>query len=417
MVVGAREGTTGHALDTGVALRLLEQNEQASLGNLGSRPDVGTDVLHYLAQNGASATRQAVAVNPTTSAESNLLLADDADAEVRSALAKKIGQLFPGLLEAEQQHVRDITIETLEKLAQDEIAFVRTVLAEEIKKYDCVPKSVVLRLAHDAEPQVAMPVVEFSPLLNDRDLIEIIAACRASNVLGAVARRKKLSEDVSEAVAATLDISAVSELLANTSAAIRAKTLDTIISHAAEISEWHGVLVVRAELSKSAIQRLASFVADSYLDSLASRVGLDEHTRDYIRRRCEDRHKQTSKGGKTNATEERQAVDKANRAGTLNEAFVATAVEENKRNTIVCALSLLAKADEEIVRKVLELRSADAVTALVWRAGLGMRVAYKLQVQLMRLKSEEILYPRNGVDFPQSEEQMRQNLRFLGLSG
>lgn len=138
--------------------------------------------------------------------------------------------------------------------------------------------------------------------------------------------------------------------------------------------------------------------------------------RDYLRRRCEDRHKQTSNVGETDVAGERQAVSKANRAGTLNEAFVATAVEENNKNTIVYALSLLAKADEGIVRKILELRSAEAVTALVWRAGLGMRVAYKLHVQLMRLKGEEILYPRNGVDFPLSEEQMRRNLQFLGLS-
>ena len=132
------------------------------------RTDAGPEVLDYLAKNGASATRRAIAANPATPPESNLLLAGDIDCVVRKALAGKIGRLFPGLLAEEQKQLRDMTIATLEKLARDEVSEVRAILAEEVKHHDCLPKRVVTHLASDSDPKVCLPVIEFSPLLDDR---------------------------------------------------------------------------------------------------------------------------------------------------------------------------------------------------------------------------------------------------------
>ena len=219
------------------ALRFLEQRARSDQHELAGRADVGEDVLHYLAQNGEAATRRAVAANPAASPESNRLLADDAESDVRGELARKIGRLFPGLLLIEIKHLRDLTIETLEQLSRDKEPRVRAILAEEIKHLDSVPKSVAKRLAHDVELTVCMPIIEYSPLLNDADLIEIVATAQANAMLSAVARRKGLSGEVSGAVVATHDTSAIAALLANVDARIRKKTLDTIVSQAAEVAE------------------------------------------------------------------------------------------------------------------------------------------------------------------------------------
>ncbi len=396
-------------LSSAEALRLVEEHARVQQSRLAGATDAGEDVLHYLAENGEVATRQAVAANPAASAESNALLAEDADSEVRAALAQKIGRLFPGLLSAEQEQLRDLTISTLEKLARDEVVMVRAILAEEIKGHDCVPKHVVKQLAGDEDPSVSVPVLECSPLLEDRDLIEIVVASRASAVLSAVARRKQVSEDVSDAVAATLDIAAVSALLANTDATIRTKTLDRIISNAADIAEWHQSLVLRADLSQSAIRRLAKFVAAALIDSLASREGLDDGTRKDLTCKYETRKR---------AEEDAEAVafEEACKTGRLNEEFVAGAVEHYCRDTVIRALAVLAKVDEVTVRRILESRSGKAVSALVWRAGLSMRISLKLQTQVMRLSTPEMLPARGGVGYPLSEDEMRMHLGLFGIS-
>ena len=395
------------------ALRLIERHARETQDVLASRTDAEPEVLDYLAKNGAPATRQAVAANPATSVESNHCLASDVDKNVRKALAGKIGRLFPGLLAEEQKHLRDMTIATLKKLAEDEASEVRAILAEEIKCHDCVPKPVIDQLAHDADPKVCLPVIEFSPLLDDRDLIQLVVATRASNILSAVARRKKLSGEVSDAVATTLDIDAVAALLANTDAAIRTKTLDKIISQAAEVAEWHAPLVVRVDLSKSAIKRLASFVGGALIDALAARDGLDESTKAHLKSKLKERRKTDAK----NEVEDDAAmVEAARKAGTLNEAFVAEAVEECRKETVVRALSVLAKTDEITVRRIIEARSAKGAIALVWRAGLSVRVALKLQTQVMRLSGKDIVPARRGIDFPLSEDEMRWHLGYFGIS-
>lgn len=394
------------------ALRLLEERAQVAQHELACRTDAGENVLHYLAENGAAATRRAVAANPAASARSNRLLADDAESAVRVELARKIGRLFPGLLDVEQKQLRDLTIATLERLARDQEVAVRAMLAEEIKHHACVPKRVAKKLAEDAEHSVCLPIIEYSPVLDDNDLIELVAAARASSVLTAVARRKKLSGNVSDAVAARLDITAISALLANTDASIRTKTLDRIISQAADVAEWHGPLVVRAELSRGAIRRLASFVGSALIDALAMRDGLDAKTRNHLKRRFVDRRKRETPQSAPQAAD----ADAALRAGALDEAFVAEAVEECHKETVVRALSLLARTEEHLVRSVLDSGSAKAATALVWRAGLSMRVAFKIQTSVMRLTGRALLPARGGIDFPMSEDEMRWHLGYFGVA-
>ncbi|MBU6297440.1 MAG: DUF2336 domain-containing protein [Alphaproteobacteria bacterium] len=404
-----------NALTPSEALRLLEQRAQSAQHELASRTDAGPDVLHYLAQNGAVATRRAVAANPAASAKSNRLLADDEEDEIRVELARKIGRLFPGLLLAEKKHLRDLTIETLERLARDEEPRVRAMLAEEIKHLDCVPKQVVKDLAHDSEEIVATPIIEYSPLLSDADLIEIASTAHANAMLAAVARRKGLSDDVSDAVVATRDTRAVTILLGNVDAAIRKKTLDTIVSQAAEIAEWHGPLVLRAELSPRVIRRIASFVSSALIDVLASRHKLDDATRAHLARALTKRRQREEKTEQAPANAARD-VDAAKRAGYLDDSFIAAAAEACQRETVVCALAVLAKVDENIVQRVLDSGSAKAVTALAWRAGLSMRIAFKLQNVVMRLKGRDLLPARGGVDFPLTEDEMRWHLGYFGVA-
>ena len=411
MAERASDGAT-KKLASAEALQRLEERAGATLGALAARTDVDAGMLHFIAQSGGAATRRAVAASATASPDTNLLLAGDSDSDVRGELAQKIGRLFPGLLKEEQKHLRNTTVMVLQKLARDEAASVRAILAEEIKGLDCVPFAIVKELANDSDLLVAAPLLEYSPRLDDRTLIEIVVASRASGVLGAVARRKGLSENVCDAVASTLDVGAVAELLANTSAVIRTKTLDRIISNAAEVSEWHGSLAVRAELSPSAIKRLAAFVASTYIEVLAPRAGLDKSTQKYLHRRLEERRK-TETAPAMPAWVAARGEPGADR---LSEAFVAEAIEGCKRDVVVRALSAAAKADDAVVRKILESGSAEAGTALVWRAGLSMRVAYKLQVQIMRLAQANLLYPRNGSEYPITEERMLWQLRFWNVS-
>ena len=164
----------------------------------------------------------------------------------------------------------------MERLARDQLPRVRAVLPKSIKSLDCIPKYIVLTLARDAESMVAAPVLEYSPLLSDTDLIEIIATAKVEEIISAVARRKPVNPEVADAIVASLDIPAISTLLANPDAKVREKAMDSIVEQAEKIEEFQQPLTMRTDLSKRAIWRLASFVGASLIEQLMMRYGLDE---------------------------------------------------------------------------------------------------------------------------------------------
>src|ERR1700748_660055 len=157
----------------------------------------GADVLQYLASHGGVATRAAVAANPGTPAVTNRYLADDENEDVRAELAVKIARLMPGLSERESSHIYALTIETLERLARDAAVRVRAILAEEIKALDSVPHNIALTLAKDLNAHSGVPILQYSPLLSDADLIEIVACAQVRETLAAIAARNPVSQPVS----------------------------------------------------------------------------------------------------------------------------------------------------------------------------------------------------------------------------
>jgi uncharacterized protein (DUF2336 family) len=395
-------------------LKILEERTQAAQHELARQTDAGADVLGYLAVHGLAATRRAVAANFAAPEHANRLLSDDEDDDVRAELARKIVRLMPDLSREEAVHVRDIAIELLEKLARDQTPRVRAILSEEIKHLVCVPKSVVDQLARDIEQIVATPVLEYSPLLSDADLIEIIAGAEAEHALRAIARRQPLSNDVSDVIVGSLDIPAVATLLANPHAAIREQTLDKLVETAGSIEELHAPLTLRADLSLRTIRRLASFVGTVLLESLTARSGLDEDTRIFLNRRLRTRL-QEGDSRKSADMDAVQMVSLAVYGGYLDGEFVEEVAESGNKEAVIVALATLARVPPQIVRRIIDAHSAKAIIALVWRARLSMRVAFKIQAFVMRLAPSEWLAARNGKDFPLSEDEMHWQLNYFDV--
>ncbi|HEY1838265.1 MAG TPA: DUF2336 domain-containing protein [Rhizomicrobium sp.] len=393
-------------------LRILEERDRTARAQLAGRADAPPESLFFLAREGSDEARRAVAANPSTPAHANRLLADDTDDEVRTELARKIGRLMPQLSREQSKKLRMLTIETLERLAKDALPRVRAVLAQEIKSLDCVPRRVIRALARDVE-QVSAPILEYSPLLSDADLLDIITTAQARFALTAIARRRPLGASVSEAIAVALDVPAVAELLSNSQAQIRQRTLDKIVDHAAKVRAWHLPLVLRGDLSQRAIRRIAGFVSGALIEKLSERQSLDDKTRQQLNQRMRAR---IDEGDTDDAPDHPKInVEALFRAGKLDDGFVEAAAESGHRDQVAAALAFLARAPLEVVQRVLQTATARPVTALVWRAGLSMRAAFKIQRYVLRLKASELLPARAGIDFPMSEDEMRWHLDYFGI--
>src|SRR6185312_6062256 len=149
-------------------------------------------------------------------------------------------------------------------------------------------------LAHDTELPVAEPVIRFSPLLTEQDLLALLTEAPHHATIISVARRPHLNEAVCDRIAATANVSAIRVLLSNQSAAIREATLDALITSAAEHIEWHEPLVRRPKLPAGSARKLAEIVADHLLEVLANRGDLDAGLLGELRARLRKRLEATA---------------------------------------------------------------------------------------------------------------------------
>jgi uncharacterized protein (DUF2336 family) len=382
---------------------------------LAERGDVQPEILYYLAADRSAGVRRAVAANEATPAQADLLLARDADLRVREMLAEKVGRLFPEMPADERQAVRTCVTETLETLARDQVGRVRAILAEALKDIAHAPPHVIGWLARDREIEVAAPVLQFSPLLDDGDLIAIIADAPIPGALAAIARRGTVSGRVADAIVAAEDRDAVVALLDNASAQIREETLDRIVERSRLIVEWQAPLVRRPKLPAPAVAKLAAFVAESLLAALRSRGDLDPDTMAAVERAVTER----LSAPRADPPPHAPAPVGAERArflrgrGALDEKALSEALAEGDHACVLEGLSLLAELPRETIARVRAARSAKGTTAVAWKAGLSMRFAIRLQARFAGVAPGEILNARDGVDFPMTDDEMNWMLEFF----
>ena len=246
----------------------IQSSDPRVRAELAGRADLRPEMLYYLAEDDSAAVRAKVAANSATPYQADILLSEDRDEAVRAGLARKIARVLPDLGPAEHKRAEAYVEKVLVTLARDEALRVRRVLAEAVKDLAEVPGEVVQRLARDTEARVAAPVLEFSPLLSDDDLIEIIETGCAEGQLEAISRRRGLAAPVADAVVAVDSEPATAALLANDSAQIREETLDLLVERARKVVTWQEPLVARPKLSMAAVRKLAAFVADRLVEEL-----------------------------------------------------------------------------------------------------------------------------------------------------
>jgi uncharacterized protein (DUF2336 family) len=401
------------------AKKIAQGGDTKARRKLAEREDVQPELLYYLAEDDEPEVRRAIAQNAATPPHADFILASDLHESVREGLAGKLAGLVPDIDGATFGRLHKLTRQTIATLARDELPRVRAIMSEALSELDGkVPeelRKLVQALAADEVLEVASPVLERSPLLSERDILSIITSGPPDGALAIVAKRAGLGETLADFVVEHGDENAVTQLLANDSAQIREETLDRILDKAPEVPEWHDPLVRRPQLSVQVTMRIAGFVARSLLDVLLTRSDLDPETAEVVRAIVAGRI-ESDLPAEGEDDDEEDPADEARRLhgeGQLDDGRLMDAVNAGKRRFATAGLAARASMSYETARDLLATRSAKAVTALAWKAGLEMRDAIQVQLRLAGVSPQSALYARDGTDYPLSEEDLEWQLEFF----
>lgn len=396
------------------ARAIAEKGSAAEKAALAQEDDVPPEVLFFLANDRSAEVRRAVSGNDGAPIQADLILAKDEDDDIRGGIGEKMGRILPNLSGEQNQKVVDMAFQVAGVLAQDRLPTVRALIAQQVKNLDNVPKDIVMTLARDTEAMVSVPVLEFSPLLSETDLVDLISTGVNGEALAAVARRENLTASVSQAIVATEDDLAVPALLANRTAEIGQETMEAIVDAGENHPSWHQPLVERGSLANELVIRIASYASERLVEQLLQdHDDIDEETKDSLRRSVRDRM-QDLKMAWDKSDPEVARAHIFHRDGKLTADTMIVSATRGEETFVLTALSLLSGVHDTIVRRALQGAEANkAAVTLTWKAGLGVQFATVLQTNLLQLPKDQVLASGSADKFPLEELEMRKLLMIL----
>lgn len=196
---------------------------------------------------------------PATLSQKDLeKLMSDPSEDNRVETVTKIADYFNEGALTSQEH--KMAQEIFRLLIKDAAVRVREAMAQNLKENAQLPHDVALALANDVE-SVSLPVLEYSDVLTDDDLIEIVRSQGESKQV-AIAGRKVVSENVSQALVETENENVVTTLVSNEGAMITEESLAQVIESLGSVETVQAALVTRPLLPITVVERLMNVVAD-----------------------------------------------------------------------------------------------------------------------------------------------------------
>jgi len=164
---------------------------------------------------------------------------------------------------------RKIAEDIFRALVKDAEVLVREALSAQLKATPDLPHDIALALARDVD-SVALPMLKFSDVLTDDDLIQIVRGCAPAKQV-AVAQRAHISEHVSDAVVDAGNPDAVARLVGNEGASLSAAALDRVIDEYQDVPAIADSLSRRPNLPPAVSERLVAAITDRLQSYLVSK--------------------------------------------------------------------------------------------------------------------------------------------------
>ena len=201
-----------------------------------------------------------------------LALKSEPSATTRADLAQKVAQGFNANSFTVNEAV--LAVEIFRLLLKDVEVKVRRALSENLKHNMRVPHDVALRLAKDVS-EVSVPMLEYSHVLSEDDLIEIATSTKVAAKLLAIARRGSISHELARALINSRNENVLHTLITNGGASIAELDMQNLIEHSKGNENLLEALVARGGLSIALVDKLFDVVSDRLKTQLTGKYRLN----------------------------------------------------------------------------------------------------------------------------------------------
>ncbi len=299
--------------------------------------------------------------------------------ETRVEIAGKIAAQHIALSAGERKLAEDI----FRLMVKDAEVRVRQALSRQLKENPTVPHDLALALARDVE-DVSLPMLRFSEVLTDEDLVEIVKSQSPEKQV-AVASRPHVSSSVADALVDSKNEKVVATLVANEGAELTEKTLNRVVDEFGSSELVGKPLVERAQLPITVAERLMTKVSENLRKHLMARPELSPEAAAGMMLQARELAVLGLSNSESDVT---QLVDHLYRNGRLTASIILRAVCMGDIGFFEVALAKLARIKDENARTLIHDAGKRGFEALFEKAGLpkafhtAMRAAVDVSYEL-----------------------------------
>ncbi|MDO9126301.1 MAG: DUF2336 domain-containing protein, partial [Parvibaculum sp.] len=252
-------------------------------------------------------------------------------------------------------------------LVRDVAVSVREQLTRCINDNPTSPPNIVLHLARDID-QVAIPILERSPVLTDEDLVGLVYY-GSSDKQCAIAGRAVVGAPVSEAIAHRGDRSAVLTLVQNSGAVINEAAATMLVQRYADDADVAAPLVQRSELPALLVERLIAMVSEQMREYLVVHHEIDGRMAATLEEQARERTT-TNALGRMGNDDLRGLVAQLAENGRLSATLILRAACIGEMRFVEAAFAELTGVPDERIWRLIHDVGALGFRAVYARAGM-----------------------------------------------
>ncbi len=278
-------------------------------------------------------------------------------------------------------------------LLDDPSPLVRRALADVFATSQKAPLVVVHALAND-QPEIAMSILALSPLLQEVDLVDLVATAQPS-AQAAIASRAMLPRSLAAAIAEVGSAQACLALLENPDADIASFSIDRIVDRFGHLAAIREPLMARPDLPMVTRQALLSKLSQTLAGFVAGRQWLgSEHAEYTAREACEKAT--VALAGDTPYEEVSQLVQHLRQSGQLTAGMLLRGLLCGNVVLFEEALAELSDVPIDRVISYVHDRNISGLCALYRKAGLPDQAYPAFREAIAAMREGALVGDRGG---------------------
>jgi uncharacterized protein (DUF2336 family) len=294
----------------------------------------------------------------------------DPSPDARAETAAKVATKFEHreLSEAERRIAEDI----FRALVKDAEVRVREALSANLKASPDVPHEVAVSLARDVD-SVALPILKFSEVLTEEDLISIVKGHNDAKQV-AIAQRSKVSPGVADALIDTGNETAVARLVSNQGAELSDQALDRVLTSYSDSEAVSDSLARRPNLPPALSERLVNAITERLETVLSANNDLPGDAISNLLLQTRERATVSLLNNDANNADLERLVEQMRVSGRLTSSVILRALSMGDVAFFEMALAQMAKIPVQNARILIHDQGHLGFKSLYERAGLPERL-------------------------------------------